>query len=127
MARLKLYTDVEKLQKDVDAYFKMCDKQEKPYTMSGLALALNMDRKTLYNYSQNDDFFPTIKKAKQRVEAQLEENALMNRYNPTFTIFNLKNNFDWKDKMEVEANKEQLEKVDELLSKIKEEANDNNR
>lgn len=127
MARPKLYTDVEKLQKDVDAYFKMCDKQEKPYTMSGLALALNMDRKTLYNYSQNDDFFPTIKKAKQRVEAQLEENALMNRYNPTFTIFNLKNNFDWKDKMEVEANKEQLEKVDELLSKIKEEANDNNR
>jgi hypothetical protein len=28
--------------------------------------------------------------------------------------------------MEVEANKEQLNKVEELLSKIKEEANDNN-
>jgi hypothetical protein len=126
MARPKLYNDVEKLEKDIDAYFKMCDKKERPYTMSGLALALNMDRRSLLNYSKDEKFFLTIKKAKQKVEAQLEENALMNKYNPTFTIFNLKNNFDWKDKMEVEANKEQLNKVEELLSKIKEEANDNN-
>ena len=57
---------------------------------------------------------------------QLEENALSNKTNSTFTIFNLKNNFNWKDKTEVETNKEQLNKVEELLSKIKEEANDNN-
>lgn len=45
----------------------------------------------------------------------------------TAQIFWLKNRMtrQWRDKIEVEANKEQLEKVEELLSKIKEEANDN--
>lgn len=71
--------------------------------MSGLALALDMDRKTLFNYSKDEQFFPTIKKAKAKVEEQLEENALMGKYNPTFAIFNLKNNFDWKDKQEVDT------------------------
>lgn len=102
MARPKLYDSVEKLQKDIDDYFKMCDKKEKPYTMSGLALALDMSRQSLINYSKDEEFFDTIKKAKQRVETQLEENALFNKANPTFTIFNLKNNFNWKDKQEHE-------------------------
>ena len=46
----------------------------------------------------------------------------------TAQIFWLKNRKtrQWRDKVEVETNKEQLEKVEELLSKIKEEANDNN-
>ena len=46
----------------------------------------------------------------------------------TAQIFWLKNRMtrQWRDKVEVETNKEQLEKVEELLSKIKEEANDNN-
>lgn len=46
----------------------------------------------------------------------------------TAQIFWLKNRMtkQWRDKVEVEANKEQLEKVNELLTKIKEEANDNN-
>ena len=102
MGRPKLYNSVEELEKDISDYFKMCDKKDKPYTMSGLALALDMDRKTLINYSKDEEFFHTIKNARQRVEAQLEENALFNKANPTFTIFNLKNNFNWKDKHEHE-------------------------
>ena len=109
--RPKLYNDVNKLEKDIDAYFKMCDKREKPYTMSGLALALDMSRQSLINYSKDEEFFDTIKKAKQRVETQLEENALFNKANPTFTIFNLKNNFNWKDKQEHEiSNSEETNK-----------------
>ena len=125
MARPKLYESAEKLQKDIDDYFKMCDKKEKPYTMSGLALTLDMSRQSLINYSKDEEFFDTIKKARQKVETQLEEN-LYRLGNNSGVIFNLKNNFDWKDKVEVEANKEQLNKVEELLTKIKEEANDNN-
>ena len=122
MARPKLYDDVKKLQKDIDKYFKMCDEKEKPYTMSGLALSLGMDRRSLLRYEElYDEFCPTVKKAKQRVEAQLEEN-LYRLGNNSGVIFNLKNNFNWKDKMEVETNKEQLNKVEELLTKIKEEA-----
>lgn len=126
MARPKLYDSVEKLEKDIEDYFKMCDKKNKPYTMSGLALSLDMTRQSLVNYSKEDKFFYTIKRARQKVEAQLEEN-LYRLGNNSGVIFNLKNNFDWKDKVDVETNKEQLNKVEELLSKIKEEANDNNR
>lgn len=102
--RPKIYSDVDEMQNDIDKYFKNCDKKEKPYTMSGLAYALDMSRQSLINYSKDEKFFDTIKKAKQKVEQQLEENALMGKGNSTFTIFNLKNNFEWKDNVEVKTN-----------------------
>jgi len=121
MARPKLYTSVEQMEKDIEKYFAECDKKEKPYTMSGLAYALDMDRRTLLNYSKDEEFFPTIKKAKQKVEQQLEEN-LYRLGNNSGIIFNLKNNFNWKDNVEVTDNRE-LNKVEELLTKIEDEAN----
>lgn len=104
MARPKLYTSVKEIEEDIENYFIECDKNEKPYTVSGLAYALDMDRKTLLNYSKSEEFFPTIKKAKQKIEQQLEENALTGKGNATFTIFNLKNNYKWQDKVEIENN-----------------------
>ena len=68
-------------------------------TMSGLALHLDVDRRTIVNYSNKDEYFPTIKKARARIEAHLEKKLFGN--NVTGLIFNLKNNFDWKDKSEV--------------------------
>jgi len=121
MGRPKLYETKEEMQEIIDDYFSLCDKLDKPYTMSGLANALNMSRQSVINYSKNDEFFDTIKKARAEIEQQLEENALMNKANSTFTIFNLKNNYGWKDSVEV-ADKEKLTKVEELLTKIKEEA-----
>ena len=118
MARPKLYTSIEDMQKIIDKYFEMCDEKEKPYTMSGLAYALDMDRRSLLNYSKDEKFFPTIKKAKEKVEQQLEENALMGKANSTFTIFNLKNNYGWRDTVEVK-NDNEISKVDELLKEIK--------
>lgn len=121
MARPKLYNSVEQMQKDIEKYFNDCDDNARPYTMSGLAYALNMDRKSLLNYSKDEMFFLTIKKAKQRVEQQLEE-SLYRLGNNSGIIFNLKNNFNWKDNNEVVDNFE-LTKVQELLSKIENEAN----
>lgn len=104
MARPKLYTDVQKMQEIIDKYFIDCDEKDKPYTMSGLAYALDMDRKSLLNYSKDEKFFHTIKKAREKVEQQLEENALSGKANATFTIFNLKNNYGWIDKQEIDSN-----------------------
>lgn len=118
MARPKLYSSVEDMQKIIDEYFIMCDEKEKPYTMSGLAYALDMDRKSLLNYSKDEKFFPTIKKAREKVEQQLEENALIGKANATFTIFNLKNNYGWRDQVEVK-NDNEISKLDELLKEIK--------
>lgn len=123
LGRPRAFKNVEEVEEKINAYFDYCEKKDKPYTMSGLAYYLGIDRRTLLNYSKVEDYFPLIKKARDRVQMQLEENALSNKANPTFTIFNLKNNFDWKDKVEVKNTN--LPKVEELLSKIESEANDN--
>ena len=118
LGRPKIFNDVKEVEEKINAYFNYCEEKEKPYTMSGLAYYLGISRQTLVNYSNQDQFFDTIKKARDRVQMQLEENALSNKANPTFTIFNLKNNFDWKDSNEVKTNVE-ITKVDELLNEIK--------
>lgn len=117
MARPKKYDDVSIFQQKVDEYFAICDEKNRPYTMSGLAYYLNMDRKSLLNYSKNEMFFPTIKKAKQRVEMMLEE-QLYRLGNNSGVIFNLKNNFGWIDKSEY-SNDNELQKLDKLLEEQK--------
>lgn len=120
MARPKLYEEANDMQKIIDAYFNMCDEKDKPYTISGLAYALNMTRQSILNYSKDEEFFDTIKKAKLKIEQQLEEN-LYRLGNNSGIIFNLKNNYGWKDSVEVNDNRE-LNKVEELLNKIEQEA-----
>lgn len=99
----------ELLKAKIDAYFADCDEHTdsdgnptKPYTVAGLALWLNVDRLTLINYEKRDEFFNTIKNAKLKIEQQLEEK--LHGSAVTGLIFNLKNNFGWKDKIEKDVN-----------------------
>lgn len=99
--RPKAYTEVEKMQQKIDEYFNECDKNKEPYTITGLALALDLDRKSINNYAKDSEFFPTIKKAKLKVENYLEK-RLINDSSATGIIFNLKNNYGWSDKQEIQ-------------------------
>ena len=94
------FETVKQLETLIEAYFNNCDQEIKPYTITGLALWLDTSRETLINYEERPEFFDTIKRAKQKCENWVEEGALMNRINPTSAIFNLKNNYGWKDKVE---------------------------
>ena len=116
VGRPKIFKSVEEVEEKINAYFKYCEDKDKPYTMSGLAYYLDVDRRTIVNYTKEEEFFPAIKRARDRVQMQLEENALLNKGNPTFTIFNLKNNFDWKDK--IETNTENFEQINKSLHNI---------
>ena len=49
------YPSVEAMQKDIDKYFADCDENGKPYTVSGLAYALNTSRRTLLNYEEKEE------------------------------------------------------------------------
>ena len=93
------YKTKEEIEEKIDNYFKECQLNNKPYTITGLGLALDMSRQDLINYSKKDEFFDTIKRAKMRVENYLEE-RLINDSSATGIIFNLKNNYGWKDKQE---------------------------
>ena len=115
------YETVEALQEAIDNYFAvdaftMNSSGEKEYlpTMAGLALSLDVDRRTIVNYSHNEDYFPTIRKAKAKIESFIETRLYGN--NVTGCIFNLKNNFDWKDKQEVETKDTTNEVTDEDLN-----------
>ena len=97
------FKDEKELENAINNYFQECDKKEKPYTMTGLAISLGIDRRTLINYANRDLFFSLIKNAKAKVEEQLEE-SLYRLGNNSGVIFNLKNNYGWTDKQELETN-----------------------
>lgn len=82
--------------------------------VTGLALALDMDRSGLINYEDKDEYFYTVKRAKSRIESYTVQRLFMN--NPTGSIFNLKNNFGWRDKTEVEQSGElKLTKIERTI------------
>lgn len=97
------FESVEELQTMIDAYFEECDAEGTPYTISGLACALDTTRRTLLDYEDKEKYAHTIKRAKSKIEA-FNERMLYSKDVPTTgVIFNLKNNYGWKDTQEIEA------------------------
>jgi hypothetical protein len=92
----------EELQEKIDAYFTECKKTGELPTITGLALALDTSRQTLVDYEGRGEYFDTIKKAKAYCERIIEEGMLRQKLNATAAIFNLKNNYGWRDKQEIE-------------------------
>lgn len=97
MARPPKHSDPEQVQAIIDAYFEQCNRDKRPYTITGLALALDLSRQGLIEYGQKQAFSAIVKRAKQRVEQYLEE-LVLSKQNPIGPMFNLKSNFGWRDK-----------------------------
>jgi hypothetical protein len=95
MARPLIFKTAEELEAAINGYMAT----DKP-TLAGLAYHLGIDRQTLYNYADRDEFFDTIKRARDYVESKYEE-RLIYENSPTGVIFALKN-MGWKDKSEIE-------------------------
>lgn len=109
------YETADELQAAIDVYFKQCDERTKtivtksgdvievpdpaPYTISGLCLVLDLDRQSLLNYSRREEFFDIVRRAKLRIQNDIELRSFNN--NPTGAIFNLKCNFGYRDSIDV--------------------------
>lgn len=104
MGRPLAFSTVAELEEQIQKYYERCELKEKPLTMSGLALWLGISRQTLVNYGYKDEFFDTIRIARDMVQADMEERALGGKSNATMSIFSFKNNFGWVDKQEVTSN-----------------------
>jgi hypothetical protein len=79
--------------------------EQRPYTMTGLARAIGLDRKSLLNYKKRDEFFPSIQAAIDRCQ-EYAEGQLFGPY-ANGAKFNLINNYrgeyqPWADKHEVD-------------------------
>lgn len=83
--------------------------RQRPYTVTGLANFLNTSRETLINYEKRDEFIDTIKAAKDKCEHYWELQLL--GAHATGPIFNLKNNYGWKDRSEIDARVENVRPI----------------
>ena len=125
-----IYKSAAEMQIVIDQYFKECegkvltipDKETgeeitvydkygqpvivgaKPPTMTGLALALNLNsRQALINYQGREEFNDTVTRAKARIEEYVET-RLFDKDGANGAKFSLANNFkDWREKTEVES------------------------
>lgn len=116
------FTDPDKLDSQIEDFFKWCKENNKIPTVTGLAVHLDTDRHTLLNYENSLDdptydkldydvkvrLITSIKRAKQRVESEYEQ-ALFNKNSAVGAIFTLKNNYKWVDKQEVEQTNKTIE------------------
>lgn len=102
---------------------KIVFQQYKPYTISGMAAALNMSRETLLQYGKDERFAEIVERAKRFVEQSTEE-ILLSGQSQKGAAFSLKNNFGWRDTSEVkndttvqmsEEDRALLQKVNGLL------------
>lgn len=89
------FNDIEELKSRIDSYFTNVKQEE--WTITGLALALDTSRETLMNYEDKEEYFDTIKKAKEMVHNAYEID--LRRKGRSGDIFALKN-FGWTDKTE---------------------------
>lgn len=96
--RPRIFETPDQLLASVQEYIST---EPKP-TLAGLAYFLNIDRQTLYNYADRDEYFDIIKRARDFIEYKYEE-RLIYENSPTGVIFALKN-MGWKDKSETDVN-----------------------
>lgn len=124
--RPPVYKTPEEMQAAIDAYFRSCEGEYirdeegnietdkygdpittkgKPFTITGLALALGFSgRQALLNYQGKSQFMDTIKRAKSRIEQYAEE-RLFDKDGVNGAKFNLSNNFEgWNEKQQIDAN-----------------------
>lgn len=77
----------------------------RPPSVTGLCLHLGIDRSTWQNYCDetlHPEFTEVTGMTRSRIEAWLEEQLLIREKGVQGIIFNLQNNYGWKQKQEVE-------------------------
>jgi len=100
VGRPRKYT-ASQAQKLIDNYFQTCSDTKKPFSITGLALALDTSRKVLCEWTERgDDLGNAVKKAKDRVENYVEE-LLLTSSHAAGSIFWLKN-FGWTDRQTID-------------------------
>lgn len=98
-------TNPKEVEKRIFEYFQICGENDMKPSMAGMALAIGVDRATLWSWSvgntRGDTHYDTIKKAVQMLDAQMVDYMQNGKINPVSGIFLMKNNFGYKDQQEV--------------------------
>lgn len=95
------YSSPETLLAAFKEYRDKMEAQNSPLTVSGFCCYIESYKDILNEYAKKSQFSGTIKEIYNIIENNIETGILTNKYNATAGIFNLKNNFGWKDKTEI--------------------------
>lgn len=112
------WSSAEEVAEKIQKYFDDCDANEEPYLITGLALALDTNRMTLLNWQRMETDWgleygslpeghveiisDLIKYAKAKCEHYGAKGLIKGTINPAAAIFNLKSNYRWIDKNELD-------------------------
>lgn len=111
------------LEQRINDYFLYCDavndsKDEivKPYTLSGLLCYIGMSRKEFDKISNIKRHEKIISRAKAKIEAFIEENALTGELSINAAANSLKYNFGWGEKADKDENDAKNKSITVTLS-----------
>ena len=98
--------NAEQVTERVQEYFNICGEDDVKPSVAGLALALDIDRRRLWEMREgirgkNPEVMDTIKKAMKLLDLQMTDYMQNGKINPVSGIFLMKNNFGYADKQEV--------------------------
>jgi len=114
--RPHVFTSVQFIEDKVAEYKKYLAVNDRPATMAGLAYYLGVDRKTIYNYSKDDEFFPTIKKYRDWILFEIEEQCATKGH--AGSIF-LAKNYGYTDRQELDlSSKDFGSSLDKFVDKL---------
>lgn len=110
---LKIETP-EQMENILNEYFKITD--ENKITITGICLALGLDKSTFYDYEKREEYKDIVKQARMIVENSYEISLREN--GRTGDIFALKN-FGWRDKVEYEDHGNKNGVIEDLVEALK--------
>lgn len=98
--------NLEEVTQRVLDYFKICSEDDMKPSVAGLALAMDIDRRRLWEIREgkmgkNPAVSDTLKKAMKILDLQMVDYMQNGKINPVSGIFLMKNNFGYADKQEV--------------------------
>lgn len=100
------YNDTEAVRKRIMEYFTICAEDDMKPSVAGLALAMDIDRRDLWEIrvgklGKNEEVRDLLKKAMKILDLQMTDYMQNGKINPVSGIFLMKNNFGYTDKQEV--------------------------
>ncbi len=119
----------DQVEERVKWYFRHCGEKELKPSVAGLAVALDVDRKTLYKWANGDTrngqpHGDTIKRAVNIILYNLEIYSQDGKMNPAIAIFLLKNHGGYTDVQQLTVEAKQQEFEERKMSDVLDEYDD---
>ena len=131
-----IFPTPQEFQAAMVGYFSWCDSQnnevdkngktsiKEPYLISGLCDYIGITKETYYQYAKKPEYDVICTMAKQKIETFILKNGSLSKTNVIMNIVNLKNNFGYTDKVDINTN-QSVETLD--VHDIKKMLNESNR